>query len=186
MTIARVPAGTASALTAGQREALENFYGALGSHQVDLVDQALASDWEDIPLLLGRAPVRRASSQSSGCCCPRFRIFRTRSSMFSLRLTGPLRGAGQEPCKPQSTALREQGAHHSPSILSTKRQRSILMFANQSSGERRLLVTPPITLPAAFAGESADLSPVGLWSELGRSRWSLPEHTIRISSLCPF
>src|ERR1700687_1759400 len=25
-----------------------------------------------------------------------------------------------------------------------------------------------------------------LWSELGRSRWSLPEHTIHISSLCPF
>jgi hypothetical protein len=27
--------------------------------------------------------------------------------------------------------LRDQGAHHSPSILSTKRQWSILMFANQ-------------------------------------------------------
>jgi hypothetical protein len=39
--------------------------------------------------------------------------------------------AGQELCKPKSTALRYQGVHHSPSILSTKRQRSILMFANQ-------------------------------------------------------
>jgi hypothetical protein len=39
--------------------------------------------------------------------------------------------AGQEPCKPESTALRDQGAHHSPSTLSIKRQRGILMFANQ-------------------------------------------------------
>ena len=39
--------------------------------------------------------------------------------------------ARQEQCKPKSTALRGQGAHHSPSILSTKRQRSILMFTNQ-------------------------------------------------------
>jgi hypothetical protein len=56
----------------------------------------------------------------------------------------------------------------------------------KSSGERRptsAFSDAPITLPTAFAGESA---PVGLWSELGRSRWSLPEHTIRISSLCPF
>jgi hypothetical protein len=41
------------------------------------------------------------------------------------------KGAGQEPCKPKSTALRDQGAHHSPSILSTKRRGSILMFTNQ-------------------------------------------------------
>ena len=39
--------------------------------------------------------------------------------------------AGQEPCNPKSTALRDQGAYHSPSILSTERQRSILMFTNQ-------------------------------------------------------
>jgi hypothetical protein len=39
--------------------------------------------------------------------------------------------AGQESCKPKSTALRDQGAHHFPSILSTKRQRSNLMSANQ-------------------------------------------------------
>jgi hypothetical protein len=31
----------------------------------------------------------------------------------------------------QIYCLRDQGVHHSPSILSTKRQRSILMFANQ-------------------------------------------------------
>ena len=31
----------------------------------------------------------------------------------------------------------DQVAHHSPSILSTKHQRSILIFANQSSGEGR-------------------------------------------------
>jgi hypothetical protein len=39
--------------------------------------------------------------------------------------------ARQEPYKPKSPALREPGAHHSPSILSTKRQRSIFVFANQ-------------------------------------------------------
>jgi hypothetical protein len=42
--------------------------------------------------------------------------------------------------------LRDQGAHHSPSILSTKRQGSNLMFANQviwgNVGQRRPLVTP--------------------------------------------
>jgi hypothetical protein len=75
--------------------------------------------------------------------------------------------AGQEPCKPKSTAQREQGAHHSRSILSTKRQRSILMFANQviwGTSANIGLCDSPITLPVAFAGESADLSPVGLWS----------------------
>ena len=39
--------------------------------------------------------------------------------------------AEQDRAKPKSTALRDQGAHHSPSILLTKRQRSILMFMNQ-------------------------------------------------------
>jgi hypothetical protein len=44
---------------------------------------------------------------------------------------GGVFGAGQEPCKPKSTALRDQGADHSPSILSTNSQRGILMSANQ-------------------------------------------------------
>ena len=63
------------------------------------------------------------------------------------------------------------------------------MFANQiiwGTSANIGLSHAPITLSAAFAGESADSSPVSLWSELGRSRWSLPEHTIRILSLCPF
>jgi hypothetical protein len=42
MTIARIPAGMPQALTPGQRQALERFYGALGNHDVDLVDRALA------------------------------------------------------------------------------------------------------------------------------------------------
>jgi hypothetical protein len=39
--------------------------------------------------------------------------------------------AGQESCKPKSTAPRDRGAQHFPSILSAKRQRSNLMSANQ-------------------------------------------------------
>ena len=45
--------------------------------------------------------------------------------------------AGQDRARPKSTALRDQVRRHLPSILSTKRQRSILIFANQSSGEGR-------------------------------------------------
>jgi len=57
MTIPRVPTGTAQALSPGQRHALEHFYGALATRNVDFVDQALTSDWEDIPLV----------SPGSGC-----------------------------------------------------------------------------------------------------------------------
>jgi steroid delta-isomerase-like uncharacterized protein len=55
MTITRVPAGMAPTLSPGQRQSLEHFYGALGAHDVDLVDQALTSDWEDIPPAPGQA-----------------------------------------------------------------------------------------------------------------------------------
>jgi len=55
MTITRVPADMAQALTPGQRRSIERFYDALGTHDVDLVDQALTSDWEDIPLAPGQA-----------------------------------------------------------------------------------------------------------------------------------
>ena len=55
MTITRVPTDMAQALSPGQRQSLERFYGALGTHDVDLVDQALTSDWEDIPLAPGQA-----------------------------------------------------------------------------------------------------------------------------------
>ena len=55
MTIPRVPTGTAQALSPGQRHALQHFYGALATRNVDLVDQALTSDWEDIPLAPGQA-----------------------------------------------------------------------------------------------------------------------------------
>ena len=45
----------------------------------------------------------------------------------------------------------------------------------------------PMTWLAARAAELADSSPAGFWSEkLRHSRWSLPEHTIHLSSLCPF
>ena len=50
MTITRVPTDMAQALSPGQRHSLEHFYGALGAH-----DQALTSDWEDIPLAPGQA-----------------------------------------------------------------------------------------------------------------------------------
>jgi steroid delta-isomerase-like uncharacterized protein len=49
MTIKRVPADMTQALSPGQRQSLEHFYAALGTQDVDLVDQALTSDWEDIP-----------------------------------------------------------------------------------------------------------------------------------------
>jgi hypothetical protein len=39
MTIPRVPADMAQALSPGQRQSLEHFYGALGTRDVDLVDQ---------------------------------------------------------------------------------------------------------------------------------------------------
>jgi steroid delta-isomerase-like uncharacterized protein len=55
MTIPRVPTGTAQALSPGQRHALEHFYGALTTHDVDLVDQTLTPNWEDIPLAPGQA-----------------------------------------------------------------------------------------------------------------------------------
>src|SRR5258707_1443420 len=57
----------------------------------------------------------------------------------------------------------------------------------QNVGQHRPVVTPRSRSPCIFAGVSADSSPVGLWSEkLGQSRWSLPEHTIRISLRFPF
>jgi len=46
-------------------------------------------------------------------------------------LTPEKSSARQESCKPKSTAPRDQGAHHFPTILSTKRQRSNLMSANE-------------------------------------------------------
>jgi steroid delta-isomerase-like uncharacterized protein len=50
-----MPTDMAQALSPGQRQAIEDFYGALATHDVDLVDQALTSDWEDIPLAPGQA-----------------------------------------------------------------------------------------------------------------------------------
>jgi steroid delta-isomerase-like uncharacterized protein len=55
MTIPRVPIEKAQALSPGQRQSLEHFYGALDARDVALVDQALTSDWEDIPLAPGQA-----------------------------------------------------------------------------------------------------------------------------------
>jgi steroid delta-isomerase-like uncharacterized protein len=55
MTISRVPANMAQALSPCQRQSLERFYGALNTHDVGLVDQVLTPDWEDIPLAPGQA-----------------------------------------------------------------------------------------------------------------------------------
>ena len=46
-------------------------------------------------------------------------------------LTPEKAAPGRNRWKPKSIPLRDHGAHHFPPILSTKRQRSILMFANQ-------------------------------------------------------
>jgi hypothetical protein len=51
-----IPNGAAPALTHGQRTALEAFYGALGRHDVKLLDEATTQDWEDIPLAPGQGP----------------------------------------------------------------------------------------------------------------------------------
>lgn len=37
-------------LTRAQQQAIEHLYGAFNEHDPDLLDQALAADWEDIPL----------------------------------------------------------------------------------------------------------------------------------------
>jgi hypothetical protein len=67
MTITRMPTDMAQALSPGQRRSLEQFYGALGTQDVDLVDQALTSDWEDIPLAQVRWRGPKASNRSIGC-----------------------------------------------------------------------------------------------------------------------
>src|SRR5882672_5364171 len=46
-------------------------------------------------------------------------------------LTPEKAAPGRSSASPNPLLWRGQGAHHSPSILSTKRQRSILMFTNQ-------------------------------------------------------
>lgn len=56
MPTPRIPDGTAQDLTPGQRGALEAFYGALGGHDIDLLDEATTADWEDIPLAPGQGP----------------------------------------------------------------------------------------------------------------------------------
>src|SRR5216684_771279 len=93
-----------------------------------------------------------------------------------------------EPCKPKSNALKGSGRVSALHLLN-RAPKEHPDFRAPSSGEGRptsAFSDAPITLSAAFPGETADSSPVSLWSELERSRWSLPEHTIRISSLCLF
>jgi steroid delta-isomerase-like uncharacterized protein len=55
MTIPRMPIEKAQALSPSQRQSLEHFYGALDTRDVALVNQALTSDWEDIPPVPGQA-----------------------------------------------------------------------------------------------------------------------------------
>ena len=52
----RLPEGSATLLTEGQRAAIEAFYSALTTHKVELLDVALRPDWEDIPMGPGQAP----------------------------------------------------------------------------------------------------------------------------------
>ncbi len=52
----RLPEGSATLLTEAQRGAIEAFYSALTTHEVDLLDLALRPDWEDIPMGPGQAP----------------------------------------------------------------------------------------------------------------------------------
>jgi predicted ester cyclase len=52
----RLPKGAATLLTKGQQAAIEAFYSALGTHDMDLLDVAVLPDWEDIPMSPGQAP----------------------------------------------------------------------------------------------------------------------------------
>ncbi len=47
---------TASALTAEQHATLETFYGAFTRKNPDLLDEAVTSGWQDIPLAPGQGP----------------------------------------------------------------------------------------------------------------------------------
>ena len=55
MSIPKIPTAMATSLSDGRRAAVEHFYGALASRDFDRVDDALTTDWEDIPLAPGQA-----------------------------------------------------------------------------------------------------------------------------------
>ena len=88
MTLTRVPTDMAQALSPGQRQSLEHFYGALDTHDVDLVDRALTSDWEDIPLAPGQA------ARPEGVK-PIFRILISAFPDLSVEITEVLAEAGR-------------------------------------------------------------------------------------------
>lgn len=46
-----------SALTVAQKRSLETFYRAFSDKKPSLLDEAVTSDWQDIPLAPGQAPV---------------------------------------------------------------------------------------------------------------------------------
>ncbi|MBO2011504.1 ester cyclase [Hymenobacter negativus] len=50
MTTPKEPAALVPALTAAERHAITTFYGAWKLNQPDLIDEACAPDWQDIPL----------------------------------------------------------------------------------------------------------------------------------------
>jgi predicted ester cyclase len=56
MTIPPLSPSCAASLTPARRATLESFYGALATKELDLVDKALTTDWEDIPLAPGQGP----------------------------------------------------------------------------------------------------------------------------------
>lgn len=55
MNLPTIPTTMAKGLNAARRSAVERFYGALASRDFDMVDDALTTDWEDIPLAPGQA-----------------------------------------------------------------------------------------------------------------------------------
>jgi predicted ester cyclase len=84
----RLPEGSAGALTAGQRRALEAFYAVLNDHDVDLLDQAAAPDREDIP---------PAPGQGSGPADakPIFRMLLSALPDFSVEILEVVAGPGR-------------------------------------------------------------------------------------------
>lgn len=102
MTRPTIPASQAMALTNGQKRALEDFYSALGTSNVDLVDHALTENWDDIPLGPGQEPGRNGIK-------PVFGMFRAAFPDLRLEIQTILAEADRA-----AVRLRMTGTHNGP------------------------------------------------------------------------
>jgi hypothetical protein len=95
----RLPEGSAGAPTAGQRRALEAFYAVLNDHDVDLLDQAAAPDWEDI------SPAPGQGSGPAGAK-PIFRMLVSALPDFSVEILEVVAGPGRAAVRARNTSRR--------------------------------------------------------------------------------